>query len=90
MKRLIALIALVAPLLTSTSASLSTNFVSVNRVLMIDPSSMPVAAGIFQRAYHFAEKQTPAASSQTNMTSLSKRRVATSYREALETVPNRP
>ena len=44
----------------------------------------------FEPAYHFAEKQTPAALAQTNMNSLSKRRVATSQGEALEAAPKRP
>src|SRR5436190_3885278 len=46
MNRIIALIALLVPLRASTAAvPSSTNFVSADHVLLIDTSSMPVAAG---------------------------------------------
>jgi hypothetical protein len=46
MKRITVLLTLLAPLWASTiAAPPSTNSASTNRVLMIDPSSMPVAAG---------------------------------------------
>lgn len=46
MKQMIALLALLAPLWASPMAAPpSTNSIPANRVLMIDPSSMPVAAG---------------------------------------------
>ena len=46
MTRIIALIAFLVPLLASTGAvPTSTNLVSADHVLLIDPSSMPVAAG---------------------------------------------
>ena len=45
-QRMIVLLALLAPLWASTMAALpSTNSATANRVLIIDPSSMPVAAG---------------------------------------------
>lgn len=46
MKRIIFLLALLAPLGASTlAAPPATNSASANRVLIIDPSSMPIAAG---------------------------------------------
>jgi hypothetical protein len=45
---------------------------------------------IFEPAYHFAEKQTPAMAGETNMNSNSKLRLPVSHREALEAAAKIP